>query len=405
MTQNLTEGVTPEGLTQFSYNTLLENIQRNLTQIYGLDGETLNLDSETPDGQMTNILAQIGADIREVNQEIYNSFDPDKCSGSVQDSRYALNFITRKGGTFTVQNIDITVDRTVTLNGLDGNYNDVNATGYTVSDDAGNLWYLIDTTTLTTGTSSLPFRAKNLGYVQATIGTITNQVTTVLGVTNVINSVAPTTYGEDLETDAEFRIRRAQSTMIKGQNNLDALLGAILDLNGVSNATYHNNSTSTTDSTGTPAHTFWVIVEGGANADIANLIYSYSCGLPTRGAISVDLPTLSGQTFTAKFDRVNPVNLYIKFDLKPVRSLTDINTDGIAETLANELVYKLNEPAETSKITQIASFAINANGGGGYALNVQISTDGEEYTDFIALESLKDKFVIDSSNIDITVLE
>ena len=38
-----------------------------------------------------------------------------------------------------------TTDKTVTLQGLDANYNDLNAASYTVSDNAGNLWYLIDT--------------------------------------------------------------------------------------------------------------------------------------------------------------------------------------------------------------------------------------------------------------------
>ena len=107
------------GLSVDSYNTLLANIQADMNTIYAVDGDNINFGSETPDGQFTNILAQIGSDIREVIQEVYNSFDPDKCTGVVQDSRYSLNYLTRKGGTFTVQNIDITTDRTVTLQGLD----------------------------------------------------------------------------------------------------------------------------------------------------------------------------------------------------------------------------------------------------------------------------------------------
>lgn len=394
-----------QGLQVDSYNTLLENIQTSLNGIYAPDGNSINFDSETPDGQLTNIYAQIGTDIRELAQNIYNSFDPNKCSGVVQDSRYALNFLTRKGGTFTIQNIDVTVNQTLELQGLDSSYNDVNAASYTVSDDTGNLWYLIDTTTLQSGTHSLPFRSQNMGLVQPTIGTITNQVTKVLGVTSVINSVAPTTLGVNQETDEQFRIRRERSTAKKGQNNLDALTGELLDLDGVSDVRVWVNQTGETDSTGTPPWTIWVIVEGGANSDIGALIYQNSCGLPTRGEVKVNMLSVSGQEFPTSFDRANPVPLYIQFDFKRTVDLSAIDFSAIAATLAENLSYSLDETAETSKITELAAQAILSNGGGGYALNVEISTNGTTWTDYIPSASLQNKFVVDPTRIKITAIE
>ena len=399
------EGITENGLQVDSYNTLLENIQTDLNSIYETDGETINFDSETPDGQFTNILAQMGTDIRELSQEVYNSFDPDKCSGVVQDSRYSLNYITRNGGTFTIQNIDVTVNQTVTLQGLDANYNDTNAAAYTVSDDAGNLWYLVDTTTLQPGTESLPFRSKNMGLVQPTIGTITTQVTTVLGVTSVINSVAPTTLGTEQETDAQFRVRRSRSTERRGQNNIDSMLSQILDLEGVSDATTWVNSGTETDSTGTPAGYVWVIVEGGANADIADVIYTNSCGRGMRGEVSVEVPAVSGQIFNVNFDRPTPVPLYIRFDFQLTVDLSAVNTNGIKEAMAENLIYSLNEAAETSKPTCAAKDAISSNGGGGYALNLEISKDGVDWVDYIPSASLADKFVVDTTRITINVIE
>lgn len=399
------EGITENGLQVDSYNTLLETIQTDLNSIYATDGETINFDSETPDGQFTNILAQMGTDTRELAQEVYNSFDPDKCSGVVQDSRYSLNYITRNGGTFTIQNIDVTVNQTVTLQGLDANYNDTNAAAYTVSDDAGNLWYLVDTTTLQPGTESLPFRSKNMGLVQPTIGTITTQVTTVLGVTSVINSVAPTTLGTEQETDAQFRVRRSRSTERRGQNNIDSMLSQILDLEGVSDATTWVNSGTETDSTGTPAGYVWVIVEGGANADIADVIYTNSCGRGMRGEVSVEVPAVSGQIFNVNFDRPTPVPLYIRFDFQLTVDLSAVNTNGIKEAMAENLIYSLNEAAETSKPTCAAKDAISSNGGGGYALNLEISKDGVDWVDYIPSASLADKFVVDTTRITINVIE
>lgn len=389
------------GLTVSTYSELLTLIQDSLNATYAKDGDLINFDSSTPDGQFTNILAQIGSDIRELIREVYNSFDPDKCSGVVQDVRYSLNFLTRKGGTFTIQNIDVTTNRTVKLQGLDASYNDTNASSYTVSDNAGNNWYLIDTTTITAGTTSLPFRSQNLGLVQPTIGTITNQVTKVLGVTSVINSTAPTTLGENQESDEEFRIRRNRSTAINGQNNYDAMTGQLLALDGITDVYVHVNSDDTTDSTGTPAYTVWVIAEGGANSDIANIIYANSGGLPTRGNVSVDTVTVSGEEVTVNFDRANPVPLYIRFDVQNTSGI-NVDLDTVKSEIVQNLSYSLGAPAETSAITNVASSALLTLGSGLYALNVEVSTDGTTWTDFIASSSLQNKFVVDATRITIT---
>lgn len=404
MADGITEGINENGLTVFDYNTILTNLQNDLNAIYAKDGDAINFESGTPDGQSTNIYTQGGTDIRELLQELYNSFDPSKCVGRVQDSRYALNYIFRNGGTFTIQNIDVVVNKTVSLQGLDGNYNDINAAAYTVSDDAGNLWFLIDSVELETGTHSLPFRSKEMGLVQPTIGTLTNQVTTVLGVVSVNNSVAPTTLGTEQETDAQFRTRRERSTERRGQNNIDSMLSQILDLDGVSDAYTHVNPENEADSTGTPAGYVWLIVEGGANADIADVIYANSCGRGTRGDVEVNIPAVSGQIFTVHFDRPTPIPLYLKFSFKLTVELSAVNVDGIKETLAESLIYQLNESAETSKPTCAASEAILANGGGGYALDMQISTDGTNWNDYIPSSSLKNKFVVDTTRIIVNVI-
>ena len=398
-----TEGITSTGLELKDYNELLLEIQNAMNSIYATDGNSINFDSSTPDGQFTNILTQIGSDIREGYKNLYNSFNPDNCQGAVQDSRYALNYLTRKGGSFTIQNIDVTFDRTVTLTGLDGDYNNPNANGgFVVSDGTSNVWYLIDTVTKTAGTYSLAFRSKNYGVYSPAIGTLTTMVTIIPGVTKVINSVAPTTLGEEEETSLEFRIRRNKSTARRGQNNIDALYAEIMNLDGVTDCLTWVNNTSSTDSTGTNPYTVWVIVEGGANADIGAAIYQYSCGLATRGAITVDNYSVANQLFVTNFDRANPVPLYIKFDYQSETTVDSNYLSTMAEKTAANLSYVLNEPAETSKITCAAKEAIASMYGDGYPLNVEISIDNTNWEDYIASSSLKNKFVVDATRITIT---
>lgn len=401
---DIIEGVDENGLNLYSYNQVLEYLQDSLTSIYAQDGEPINFDSETQDGQFTNILSQLFSDNRELVREIYNSFDPDNCSGSVQDSRYALNYIERKSGTFTEQQIDIVANQVVTLQGLDDNYNDVAATAYSVSDNSGQLWFLKTTTTLSVGTNTLLFRSQNYGAYIPTIGTITNQDTIVNGVVSVNNSVPPTTLGENQETDAEFKIRRTRSTTTHGQNNLDAMLSNILNLQGVTDAYYHNNTTNTQDSTGTAANTVWVIVEGGASPDIWSTIYQYSCGKPTRGSQTGNMISLSGETFPVSYDTANPVNLSIKFDYETKSLVGDDFLTTLKEEIVKNLSFKLNETAETSKITEAIRLSVSSIGGNGYPLNVFISTnatsaDTGNWYSLIESTSLKNKFVVSTAKI------
>ena len=183
------------------------------------------------------------------------------------------------------------------------------------------------------------------------------------------------------------------------------MLAQLLELDGVSDADIHINNTNTTDSTGTDPYTVWVIVEGGANTDIANVIYQNSSGLPTRGDVSLDVTAISGQVFPVKFDRANPIPLYIRFDFKLTTTLSAVDLTSIANSMAESLIYELNETAETSRITEAAAEAINSNGGGGFALNVEISTDGDTWTDYIPSASIQDKFVVDSTRIRINAVQ
>ena len=397
--------LTYTGLQTKDNTVLVTEIQNNLQTIYGANGEQINFNSNTPDGNFTEVISELGTVMRELITEVYNSCDPSKCSGAVQDSRYQINYLFRKAGTFTRQNIDITVDKTVTLEGLDDAYNDENGSAYAVSDDAGNIWYLIDTTTLYAGTTSCPFRAKNIGEVIPTIGTITNQVTIVQGVVSVINSIGYTVLGENQESDEEFRIRREQSVSNSSINNEDAIKGQILALDGVTECTVHVNKTNTTDTTGTLPHYIWCIVGGGANSDIANVIYSNLGGAGTRGSVSIPITTTSMQTYNVNFDRPTLVPLYIQFDLQPVVDLGEINLSDIKQYIADNLIYSIGEDAETSKVTNICTEAINNDGGGAYALNVEISTDGTNWEDFIQSTSIANRFITDTSRITINVIQ
>lgn len=394
------------GLTVKTRSDIVNFMVDGYSDIYGDD---IDLGSHTSDGQLLNIYAQIETDMRELVREVYNSCNPDYCRGSVQDVRFKINNLKRKGGSFTVVPMTIVISSTVTLQGLDADYNDVNATAYGGTDNSGNKYYLIDTVTLTAGTHTVAFRYQNIGYMLPVVGTIVNPITIVKGVESIINNSAPTSIGEDQESDEAFTLRRERSTETRAQNNVDAMRSQLLALDGVTDAYVYmhddENYPNGVDADGIPLNGIWVIVEGGANADICTTIYANSGNARMKGSVEVTTVTASMQTFTARFDRSSAQPLYIKFDVQKVVTATNIDEDAIKTYIANNLIYTMNDYAETSRITEVARAALDSTGTSGVALNVQISIDGENWDDYIAATAKNKIFTVDVSRISITEIE
>lgn len=394
----MTDALTSNGL-QVSTNTeLVNNLVSAFQEIYGDD---ISVDQNSPDGQMLNIIGQGQTDIRELLVQLYNSFDPDNCSGRLLDERCAINNVFRKGGTFTTVDITIVTDRTVSLQGLDADFNDVNATGYTIQDNAGNQFILVNSQNLTAGTHSVLFRAKDVGRVETTIGTITTPVTIVLGVVSVNNPSAPVSLGENQETDTALKIRRRQSVSIGSSGYLNGLLATVLQLNGVTDAALYENYTNVTNSLGIPPHCIWLVVEGGSAADIANAMYtkkSYGCNM--KGEITYTIITPSNQQFVAQWDEPKTQPIYMKFVLQATKTGVVFDVERIKQYIIDNTSFMIGDYAETASLTAIAQSAINENGGDGIALNVLISTNQSDWIEYIAPVAAT-KLVL--SNVDITV--
>lgn len=391
-----------DGLQVKTAPEIRQDLVDGFRDIYGAD---INLDQNSPDGQLIGILTQMSVDIRELAAQINAGFNPDRATGRILDERVAINNIERIGGTFTIIDISVTVDRTLTLQGLDENFNDINGQGFTVQDNAGNQFTLIDTETITAGTHVMPFRARVIGQVNTTIGTIVNAVTVVIGVTGINNLSAPTIMGQSEETDAQLRVRRARSVALASTGYLNGLLGDVLAIDGVSDAVLYENFTNLTDVNGLPPHSTWLVVAGGANTDIADAYYkNKSYGSNMRGAVSVNIITASDGIFTAKFDRPSAANLHIRFEIKRTIPLFNFDQAFIKQFIVDNLLYKIGAFSETSLITDIAVSAIAGQGGGGVPINVEISNNGSTWVDFLSVPSLDAKWTLDVARITITVV-
>ena len=340
----------------------------------------------------------------ELLQTIYNNFDLDQANGEALDRLAPLLNIARQGATFTQQQVEITTDRSLTLEGLDDDANNIDGTGYTVADNTGNEFILLDTTNIASaGTYLLTFRAKELGSITTLPNTITNPITVVLGVTNIDNPSGVLELGKDGELDSQFRLRLSRSSANRSKGFTDGLLGDLLNVDSVTDARVYENFTNTTDANSIPAHSIWAIVEGGSNTDIANGIYTKKnsgCGL--KGSVAVDIIKDNGEIFQAKFDRPTSKNLWIQFNLKSTVAGTSFDIDGIKQYITDNLTFEIGEAAETSRVTAIALEAINSLGGGGVPLNLEVSDDGITYVNFLDVATVDEKWIVDNARITIT---
>ncbi len=167
------------GLKVASLTEIVSGITAALQAIFGTD---INVNPNTPDGQLINIFAQSVVDQLETLLDVYNIFFVDSAYGVALDQLVALNGIARKQGSYTQVYVQVTTSQALTLPGQD------TAAPFTVADDSGTQYQLVHSYAFgAAGTVTLLFEAVLLGQIQVTANTISTIITTTLGVTGVNN--------------------------------------------------------------------------------------------------------------------------------------------------------------------------------------------------------------------------
>jgi len=180
-----TNELTATGLTVQSVTDIIADLTVGFTTIYGSD---VNLESNTPDGQMLNIYAIALEDNLQLLTTVYNQFSLQNAFGIQVDNLVALNGIQRLQGTNTLTYVNVTVSQAITLPGQDVLIANPQAVVFTVSDNAGNQYQLSTSYAFgAAGTASLEFIAVNIGQTLVVSNTITIIFTPLVGVSSVNN--------------------------------------------------------------------------------------------------------------------------------------------------------------------------------------------------------------------------
>lgn len=388
--------VGPDGLQIQTVAEIIDEIESGTPDypgMFAIYGSNINVNPNSPDGQMINIVAQAKRDMEEFIQQVYDSFDPDQAVGVSLDRDCAYNGVFRNAGTYTLTNVTVVASQAVTLAGLDTAPN----APFTVSDATGNLFWLISTYSFSgAGTQVLAFQAAVLGPVTPTTNTITTIVTITLGITSVNNPTAATSIGTAEESDAALRIRRANSVAISSKGYFASLYGALIDTTGVTSVNLIENDTAGTVG-GIPSHSIWTIVAGGTDAAVGAVIYAKrNAGCGMKGSTTVDITQVDGSTFTVAFDRPTAEDLYIQLNMTAITGSAPA-ASYVRTQLVALSTYNIGQSAFASQITTLLeTIAPNC-----YFDTVNVSPDGVTWTALLAPTGVDYQFSLTTAHIEV----
>jgi len=383
---------TPEGIQVQTFQEIYDEIAAGYRTIYG---EDINLAADTPDGQRVAIEAQLVLDSQSFGALEYNQRDPDFALGQSLNSIIKLSGINRRPATRSQVDVLVVTDRLLTL-----------PVDYAVEDELGQSWTTLAIRDLSAGTTTVTLFAEDFGSVEADAATIINPVTVVIGVQSVTNPIAATV-GIDEETDQDLRVRRNRSLETPRSSSTGRMFTALASLPNVIDVAVYENDTDVTDADGIPAHSLWIVVEGGAVSSIIETMVKNKTGGKgmvgsVTGTFEEDVLRPNGSTFTIihsmTFDRPVFVPVLVRLDATRKDSGSPIDEALISQSIATKTFF-IGENLLASDLYRLAFDA----GQNFIPTNLQISSDGGvTYTDGRLLSGLNEKFSIAASDVTVT---
>lgn len=256
--------ITPEG---YDLKTQNEWFDQERALYLSID-PNWNLDPSTPDGLKLASDAEIFSAFDETLQQAYNSKDPAKAVGADLDIIGDLTGSKRSAGSSS--------DVQLVLTGTPSFPIPAGTTFESIT--TGSRWITNQSYTLdVSGQATVSASCIDIGPTMADPNTITRIVTTVSGLTGV-NNPAAATPGTLSESNASYRVKRAQSVGRPGNNQVDSMYGELFAVPEIRHvAIYENDTNSASVSAdnpyGLPAHSLSVIADGGTDDDVALAIY------------------------------------------------------------------------------------------------------------------------------------
>lgn len=301
----------PEGLSVPQESAVLAGVFEDMQDAFG---GTLNPALETSQGQLASSTAAIIADANSLWAELVNQINPDTANGFMQDAIARIYFLNRSPGVPTaVQCVCV------------GAVGTVIPIGAQAQDTSGNRYVSTQAGVIPVGGNvTLAFANIVDGPIACPANTLTRIYQAIPG-WDTINNPAPGVPGSDVETQAAFAYRRAQSVALNARGSLPSIYAAVFDVDGVIDVYAFENTTNAPISVGSTSyvlvpHSLYVAAVGGAPDDIAQAIWrKKDVGCDYNGNTSVVVTDTSGYQppypeYTVKYEI--PPALPIKFEVQ-----------------------------------------------------------------------------------------
>lgn len=301
---------------------ILASLQASFRAIYGDD---IQVDPDDQDGQWLGIIAQAIHDSNDAAIAVYNQFSPATAQGVGLSSVVKINGIRRL--------VPSNSTAPLTVVGVAGTQL-INARA---ADDLGlgTEWVMPGTVTVpvggeitATGTCTTP------GAVAVPENHITRIITPTAG-WQTVNNAVDATPGSPTESDATLRGRQTSSTALPSITVLDGIIGALLNLGGVTEVAAIDNDTGTTDVNGIPAHSVAIVVAGGDVQEIVDVIgLKKTSGTQTYGSTSGTYTDAYDIPHTINFSIPNQKTISVGVTLVPLNGYSSAIGDEIKEAIA-----------------------------------------------------------------------
>jgi uncharacterized phage protein gp47/JayE len=211
-----------------------------------------------------------------------------------------------------------------------------------VSNDNTNFnVFISDNLSIVSLTTLGKFIATTKGEIPLPAGLLTIIQTPIGGWISVYNPLAGKP-GRDLEGDDEFRERRSQSLKLPGAGTIEAMRANLLNLVGVTAVTVYNNPNDEIDPNGLPPHSFQVLILGGDDTDIGQMIWDTKpAGIPSYGNNLIIAKDSTGKDQAIYFSR--PISLYIYVNINITLNDSTIYPANANDLIKNNIILQIKE--------------------------------------------------------------
>lgn len=300
-------------------------------------GSSIDMDPDSPDGQIIGILAEKFSSLDGIAEVIYNGLaSPNGASGTMLSNLVLLSGLSRKTGSATTV--------TAILGGVPGTVVGTTALARCteITDSTVTFSPVTPITIGANGTGTGVFRCNQIGDFAVPAGSLTKIQTVIPGWEEVTNA-ADGVRGFFAETDERLRWRRQASVALPANGMTDALWAAILNIPDVSRASVWDNRGSTAitlpGGSSLPGKSLLCIVDGGLDEAIASVIWRKTgIGVGFAGTTAVPIWDAQGHRNDVNFSRPSAVDVYITLTIERKSGWT---SDG-ADRIKAEIVRQAN---------------------------------------------------------------